>query len=80
MGRMGKGLPSLNQNESFDTTVNNIVESVLPSTQQSEINIPQYEPGGSTGLNVAPAQNLPGSAPQSESEMLQNLPDFPTID
>ncbi|MBR5901163.1 OmpA family protein, partial [bacterium] len=73
-------LPRLPQDGSLDSTVNSIMDDVLPPPQSGSVNIPQYEPGGSTGLNVAPAQNLPGAAPQSESEMLQNLPAFPTID
>jgi hypothetical protein len=73
-------LPTLPQDTSLDSTANSIMNDVLPPPQSGSVPIPQYEPGGSTGLNVAPAQNLPGAAPQSESEMLQNLPAFPTID
>ncbi|MBO7435457.1 OmpA family protein [bacterium] len=73
-------LPALPQDTSLDSTANSIMNDVLPPPQSGSVPIPQYEPGGSTGLNVAPAQNLPGASPQSESEMLQNLPAFPTID
>ena len=55
--------------DSLNAATLNAIDSVLPGG------------GESTGRQVAPIQdsNLPGARPQSENEMLQNLPAYPSI-
>ena len=71
----------LSQDEQLNNTVNGIMESTMPTAPQSgTVPVPNYGRGGSTGLDIAPDGTLPGAAPQSEAEMLNSLPAFPTID
>jgi len=73
--------PELSQDEQLNATVNSIMESTMPTEPQSgTVPVQDLGRGGSTGLDVAPDNSLPGAAPQSEAEMLNNLPAFPTID